>query len=195
MHSICLLDIVSQSILYIQLISSVGYSRKNNISIISCKWFPFSILVTSAIRYANSIYSSYGSYGSYSYTCSGSESQLINCTTTLTARSCIYRYRWSRRNVAGVRCYSKHILVATLITGIQVIYNKFLSLVVNSGCTEGDVRLAGGETVMEGRVEVCHNQIWWAVSTSSYWGFRDATVVCRHLHYPANCEWCNTTNH
>ena len=64
------------------------------------------------------------------------------------------------------------------------------TFVVTSGCTEGGVRLAGGETVMEGRVEVCHNQIWWAVS-GSYWDFRDATVVCRHLHYPANCEWCN----
>ena len=63
------------------------------------------------------------------------------------------------------------------------------SLVVSSGCTEGGVRLAGGETVMEGRVEVCHNQIWWAVSgSSSYWDFSDATVVCRHLHYPVNCK-------
>ena len=61
-------------------------------------------------------------------------------------------------------------------------------LVVNSGCTEGDVHLAGGETAMEGRVEVCHNQTWWAVQGSSYWDYRDATVVCRHLHYPANCK-------
>ena len=43
---------------------------------------------------------------------------------------------------------------------------------------------------MEGRVEVCHNQTWWAVSGSYYWDFTDATVVCRHLHYPANCELC-----
>ena len=64
----------------------------------------------------------------------------------------------------------------------------FSLLVVNSGCTEGDVHLVGGETVMEGRVEVCHNQTWWAVS-SYYWDYRDATVVCRHLHYPANCKW------
>ena len=40
---------------------------------------------------------------------------------------------------------------------------------------------------MEGRVEVCHNQIWWAVS-GSYWDYRDATVVCRHLGYPADCK-------
>ena len=63
---------------------------------------------------------------------------------------------------------------------------------VNSSCTEGGVRLAGGETAMEGRVEVCHNQIWWAVSGYSFnWDFNDAIVVCRHLHYPANCKLCN----
>ena len=65
---------------------------------------------------------------------------------------------------------------------------QFSLFVVNSGCTEGDVRLAGGERVTEGRVEVCQNQTWWAVSGYWYWGLNDATVVCRHLHYPANCE-------
>ena len=85
---------------------------------------------------------------------------------------------------------SRYYTVATLITDIKIIYYH----VVSSSCTEGDVRLAGGETVMEGRVEVCHNQTWWAVSTSywdwnSYWDFRDATVVCKHLHFQANCEY------
>ena len=55
---------------------------------------------------------------------------------------------------------------------------------------DGDVHLTGGDSEMEGRVEVCHNQIWWAVSSSpSYWDYRDATVVCRHLNYPANCKF------
>ena len=66
----------------------------------------------------------------------------------------------------------------------------FLSPEVNSSCTEGDVRLAGGGTVMEGRVEVCHNQTWWAVSGYS-WDYWDAIVVCRQLHYPSNCKYPN----
>ena len=134
--------------------------------------------MSSAIRYANYIYSSRGSAGSYSYTCSGSENQLLNCSTTYCG------YYWWRRYAVGVRCYSKRLLVATLIAG-YIISSYHL---VDSGCTEGDVRLAGGETVMEGRVEVCHNQTWWAVSGSSNWNYSDATVVCRHLHYPANCK-------
>ena len=63
----------------------------------------------------------------------------------------------------------------------------FPLLAVSSGCAEGAVRLAGGKNLMEGRVEVCHNETWWAVSGSS-WDFRDATVVCKHLHYSANCK-------
>ena len=78
-----------------------------------------------------------------------------------------------------------------LFSGRTRVYTFFL-LVVSSSCTEGGVRLAGGETMIEGRVEVCHNQTWWAVSGYSwYWNFRDATVVCRHLGYPANCKLCN----
>ena len=68
---------------------------------------------------------------------------------------------------------------------------RFSLLAVNSGCGERDVRLAGGETMMQGRVEVCHNQTWWAVSGSYNWDLRDATVVCRHLHYPSNCKYYN----
>ena len=79
-----------------------------------------------------------------------------------------------------------HILLYLSYTDL---HGTIFLLVVNSGCTEGDVHLAGGRTAMEGRVEVCHNQTWWAVNGYSwYWDFNDATVVCRHLHYPANCE-------
>ena len=70
--------------------------------------------------------------------------------------------------------------------------NKYSSPEVNSGCTEGDVSLAGGETEMEGRIEVCYNQTWWAVSGYPwYWQFQDATVVCRHLNYPAARKYCS----
>ena len=57
-------------------------------------------------------------------------------------------------------------------------------------CEDGDVRLVGGNTQYEGRVEVCINQVWGTVcssrysswwSTYYYWGTPDSNVVCRQL--------------
>ena len=50
------------------------------------------------------------------------------------------------------------------------------------GCGEGDVRLVGGRTLQEGRVEICKNNIWSTVC-HGYWGVPDSMVVCRQLGY------------
>ena len=60
---------------------------------------------------------------------------------------------------------------------------------VNSAdCSDGDVRLADGTVVYEGRVEICFNRVWGTIcsSTSRYWysnnwNVNDAKVVCRQL--------------
>ena len=47
-------------------------------------------------------------------------------------------------------------------------------------CEDGDVRLVGGNTQYEGRVEVCINRVWGTVC-SSMWGTRNSDVICKQL--------------
>ena len=49
-------------------------------------------------------------------------------------------------------------------------------------CITGQLRLAGGNIVNEGRVEICINNEWGTVCDDT-WGRNDATVVCRQLGY------------
>ena len=49
-------------------------------------------------------------------------------------------------------------------------------------CNHGDVRLVGGTTVREGRVELCFG-FQWVTICDNEWDNSDASVVCGQLGY------------
>ena len=52
-------------------------------------------------------------------------------------------------------------------------------------CTDGQLRLAGGNVDNEGRVEICLNNEWGTIC-DDYWSTIDANVVCSVLWFADN---------
>ena len=56
-----------------------------------------------------------------------------------------------------------------------------------AACTQGAIRLQGGTTTTQGRVEICNNNVWGTVC-DDLWGATDARVACRQLGLPSTSE-------
>ena len=55
-------------------------------------------------------------------------------------------------------------------------------------CVNDDIKLVGGSTQNEGRVEICQNGQWGTVC-DSIWNSNDAIVVCRQLGLPTQSKY------
>ena len=63
-------------------------------------------------------------------------------------------------------------------------HNTKVTSLASVPCQDGDIRLRGGRSSAEGRVEICFNNQWGTVCDDS-WDAADATVVCTQLGLPS----------
>ena len=61
-------------------------------------------------------------------------------------------------------------------------HSIYLAPNTTDNCTNSAIKLVGGATKYDGRVEVCYGGVWGSVCPSS-WDSNDAKVVCRQLGY------------
>jgi len=104
--------------------------------------------------------------------CTSSSSQLLECSSRpILSHNCLHSAD------AGVGCEG----MVHSMNIVNIVFYLHL-LFFSAQCTDGQLRLAGGNIENEGRVEICISNRWGTVCDNS-WGNTDAAVVCQQLGY------------
>lgn len=102
--------------------------------------------------------------------CTGEETRLLDCTHSgFETNTC------SHSLDVGVRCFAGEELQSVILL-------QYTDCFFCLACTLGEIRLVGGTTSYEGRLEICQNNDFGTVC-DQMWDAFDATVVCRQLGY------------
>lgn len=89
-------------------------------------------------------------------------------------------------SVVKVRDYVVQILIQFMLYFVHFLVHFKVPIIPlgssfpRAPCTEGDIRLVGGTSRYEGRIEICINDGWGGVCSPG-WGAFDTRVVCRQL--------------
>ena len=110
-------------------------------------------------------------YGNVS--CSGNESQLVECDYDYNAEGISYCLFYE----AAVICTGKK---------YEIVIAQYMSatlLCSDPNCLEGTVRLVGSNVVNEGIIEYCFNNSWYTLCADTWLG-HEASVVCSSFGHP-----------
>ena len=146
--------------------SQLGYDDNG----IHCKFLTRSLYWTCTLLGAVSVrFSTSQTSTETEVSCMGNEAIVANCS--LSMRGCSWHARLTCRKGIAKRAINRF-------------YASQKNFCYLANCTNGNIRLVGGPSNREGRVEVCMDGCWGTVC-GERWGDTEAGLVCARLGFPA----------
>ena len=103
------------------------------------------------------------------------------CVANISAIECCIECSMNIYNLLSILVYTRLnifiILIAFPIPFWHRLYNSLIFTLAPQNCTDGDLRLVGGPSEREGRVEMCYKGFWGSISDTQ-WDNEDAAVTC-----------------